>query len=323
VPFVSDQECNVAYSGGIADSMLCYGVAGKDSCQGDSGGPIMCGADNTLCGIVSWGQGCALAGYPGVYTETSYFAEWLRTSTIPTEEDPAPISHTESCGGLVESSSGNISYSLREYLPANQKCVWTVKAPYDNFRFRLTTSGLRDADGLFVTSYSSGTATPGDTSRISAVNTDYTVSGSMVLITLVVHDGTPPSEGFNLQFFSSGYGDSSSVSGYASLNATSGMYTYPQGGGDYANGENAVFVVNPAVAGSRTLQFTAVDVEAGTGCTYDAVSVYTWRNSSYTQSARFCGTANPAPIALDEGVALVTFTTDSSITGGGFTFQWN
>merc|ERR1712059_218927 len=61
----------------IADSMICAGLdeGGKDSCQGDSGGPFICG--NQLTGIVSWGYGCAEAGKPGVYTQTSYFIDWL------------------------------------------------------------------------------------------------------------------------------------------------------------------------------------------------------------------------------------------------------
>merc|ERR1712098_958122 len=53
----------------VYDSMICAGFpqGGKDSCQGDSGGPFMCGSQ--LSGIVSWGYGCAEAGYPGVYTQ--------------------------------------------------------------------------------------------------------------------------------------------------------------------------------------------------------------------------------------------------------------
>merc|ERR1712117_960095 len=68
VPVVSDDDCRGSYGQDeIADSMICAGLdaGGKDSCQGDSGGPFMCGSQ--LSGVVSWGYGCAEAGYPGVY----------------------------------------------------------------------------------------------------------------------------------------------------------------------------------------------------------------------------------------------------------------
>ena len=61
--------------------MICAGEEGKDSCQGDSGGPMTCsGSERLHCGIVSWGRGCALAGYPGVYAETSAFVDWIRAN---------------------------------------------------------------------------------------------------------------------------------------------------------------------------------------------------------------------------------------------------
>jgi len=78
VPVVSDAKCRDAYGqSDIADSMICAGTdeGGKDSCQGDSGGPLMCGFG--LDGIVSWGYGCAQPGFPGVYTQTSYFVAWI------------------------------------------------------------------------------------------------------------------------------------------------------------------------------------------------------------------------------------------------------
>ena len=80
VPVVSDDDCRGSYGQSeIADSMICAGLdaGGKDSCQGDSGGPFMCGSQ--LSGVVSWGYGCAEAGYPGVYTQTSYFISWLNS----------------------------------------------------------------------------------------------------------------------------------------------------------------------------------------------------------------------------------------------------
>ena len=56
--------------------MICSGEEGKDSCQGDSGGPMTCD-DGVLCGVVSWGSGCAEAGYPGVYAEVADVVDWM------------------------------------------------------------------------------------------------------------------------------------------------------------------------------------------------------------------------------------------------------
>jgi len=75
VPIVSDTICNVEYLFQIEDSMICAGEYGKDSCQGDSGGPLTCGGVH--CGIVSWGIGCGGRFHPGVYTQTSYFVDWI------------------------------------------------------------------------------------------------------------------------------------------------------------------------------------------------------------------------------------------------------
>jgi secreted trypsin-like serine protease len=72
VPFVSDTSCNSSYYPYFdAATMLCAGTSGKDSCQGDSGGPLFKVVNGyyTEFGVVSWGNGCARAGYPGVYSE--------------------------------------------------------------------------------------------------------------------------------------------------------------------------------------------------------------------------------------------------------------
>jgi len=84
VPYVDDEACNNAYvSSGISvtDTMLCAGERGKDACQGDSGGPILCGGNGTLSGIVSWGNGCAREGFPGVYTQVSKFRDFIKEVT--------------------------------------------------------------------------------------------------------------------------------------------------------------------------------------------------------------------------------------------------
>uniref|UniRef100_A0A8C3GJD7 trypsin n=1 Tax=Cairina moschata TaxID=8855 RepID=A0A8C3GJD7_CAIMO len=77
-PILSNQECQDAYPGEITSNMICIGFleGGKDSCQGDSGGPVVCNGE--LQGIVSWGIGCALKGYPGVYTKVCNYVDWIQ-----------------------------------------------------------------------------------------------------------------------------------------------------------------------------------------------------------------------------------------------------
>jgi secreted trypsin-like serine protease len=75
VPIVSDSSCSGSYgSDYVASEMVCagYSSGGVDTCQGDSGGPLLVGG--VLAGITSWGEGCAQAGYPGVYTRLTTFS---------------------------------------------------------------------------------------------------------------------------------------------------------------------------------------------------------------------------------------------------------
>jgi len=88
LPIVSDSSCgsslssySSAYTGAITPDMLCAGGnQGYDGCQGDSGGPLVVednGGQDTLVGVVSWGIGCARAGLPGIYAETSKYITWM------------------------------------------------------------------------------------------------------------------------------------------------------------------------------------------------------------------------------------------------------
>ncbi|XP_078696563.1 uncharacterized protein LOC144924834 isoform X2 [Branchiostoma floridae x Branchiostoma belcheri] len=84
VPVVSNQDCSNAYAVRdhlISKYMRCAGYpeGGHDTCWGDSGGPLVCSRRGTwvLDGVTSWGEGCALPGYPGVYTRVSPFLGWI------------------------------------------------------------------------------------------------------------------------------------------------------------------------------------------------------------------------------------------------------
>ncbi|XP_050990809.1 trypsin domain-containing protein [Labeo rohita] len=77
LPVLSKQTCRYAYGSIITKNMFCAGFmkGGKDSCQGDSGGPVVC--NGKLQGVVSFGQGCAQPGYPGVYVELCRYTSWI------------------------------------------------------------------------------------------------------------------------------------------------------------------------------------------------------------------------------------------------------
>uniref|UniRef100_A0A646QGP2 Serine protease n=1 Tax=Hemiscolopendra marginata TaxID=943146 RepID=A0A646QGP2_9MYRI len=85
IPLISDDECQDRMGQHeVTESMICTWAEGKDACEGDSGGPMMCtGEDGKsyLAGITSWGLNCADHISPGVYTEVSYFLDWI-TETI-------------------------------------------------------------------------------------------------------------------------------------------------------------------------------------------------------------------------------------------------
>ncbi|GAB9475681.1 Serine protease trypsin-like protein [Globisporangium polare] len=69
----------VVETGPVDATILCArGKLNKDSCQGDSGGPLINSA-GTLIGVVSWGNGCGLAGYPGVYSRVSVARTWIES----------------------------------------------------------------------------------------------------------------------------------------------------------------------------------------------------------------------------------------------------
>jgi secreted trypsin-like serine protease len=81
---VPDEVCEEQYAlieQPIGPSMICAGGGRShlDTCYGDSGGPLVVDQDNpahppadyVLAGLVDFGNGCAQAGYAGVYTRVA------------------------------------------------------------------------------------------------------------------------------------------------------------------------------------------------------------------------------------------------------------
>lgn len=100
---VAFSDCNSAYNGGLVEgSMICAGEAegGKDSCQGDSGGPLFVEENGFFVqvGVVSFGNGCGSAEFPGVYASVAHYLPWIIGKVI------GPPSVTSECTDTCTSS---------------------------------------------------------------------------------------------------------------------------------------------------------------------------------------------------------------------------
>ena len=82
VKVVSDSECGLTNFGFHAPTGVCAADIAKDSCQGDSGGPMFHNASRIIVGLVSYGTGCGLPAFPGVYTEVNNpsIRSWIQST---------------------------------------------------------------------------------------------------------------------------------------------------------------------------------------------------------------------------------------------------
>jgi len=122
VPLRTDAQCASSYgSTYVSSTMVCAGenTGGIDSCQGDSGGPLI--LNNEQVGIVSFGSGCAQAGFPGVYVRVATYASWIDnflsgiTFNNSLEFAFSAVNGTETLNLIINNNSddiANISFTL-------------------------------------------------------------------------------------------------------------------------------------------------------------------------------------------------------------------
>jgi secreted trypsin-like serine protease len=97
VPYSDQAACLETYAGigwNVHATSFCAGFVsgGFDSCQGDSGGVLFHRpttgansnqlADPVLTGIVSWGRGCGLPSFAGVYADVAAQRAWIESEVI-------------------------------------------------------------------------------------------------------------------------------------------------------------------------------------------------------------------------------------------------
>jgi secreted trypsin-like serine protease len=113
VPIVAQSTCSAAYTG-ITARMICAGFAkgGIDSCQGDSGGPLLVSSGLAgvwrQTGVVSFGNGCALPNFPGVYTRVSEFNTYLEAQL------GRGASAVQEVTGVKSQTMSGVSFAVRQ-----------------------------------------------------------------------------------------------------------------------------------------------------------------------------------------------------------------
>jgi len=80
MPIVEDSACRQVYgSSVIADSMICTARSSFDvgPCAKDLGSPLFTRDPLEMVGFYSWDWGCDVIDLPPVYTQVSYYIDWI------------------------------------------------------------------------------------------------------------------------------------------------------------------------------------------------------------------------------------------------------
>ena len=82
LPIVDDKKCAALFGPQVKEHSFCAGFEEDkktSTCHGDSGGPLACQKDGQyyLVGAVSHGIPCAVPGFPDVFTNVTFFVEWI------------------------------------------------------------------------------------------------------------------------------------------------------------------------------------------------------------------------------------------------------
>ncbi len=302
VPLVNQYQCNsVPHSGYafIGNDAFCAGYSdgGYDSCQGDSGGPIVVSTNGVYeqLGIVSWGKGCAEANAYGVYTNISYFDDWIdeqkagfsyRQVEMLGAKLLAPLSHTFEFTNKSDQNiqvnrvypiSGNdtvITDNGCSILTAGQSCEVVVS--YDLNSIGEHEFGINVDTDLLVGTVTSTASVIGARSVTNTVNSYVSVPNSGI---------------YNIQAW---------ITEGNSLASPS-----------ISHGTSTALIVEGIPAG--TVSF---DLTASSEADYDFVEVYSNGQQFDSVSGEFSGSVNLPLVRDADNSFMITYVKDSSGSSG-------
>ncbi|KAG7527098.1 cubilin [Solea senegalensis] len=224
------------------------------------------------------------------------------------------------CGGVLTAPYGNInSPGYPGNYPPNRDCYWTVTVepgllitfafgtlsleqhPDCNFDFLEIRDGLLSGDPVLGKYCSTASPAPLQTTGPAAwihFHSDFAVSDRGFHITYTTSPSDPGCGG--------------------TFTESEGIIISPNWPNNYAHNRQCIYLIRLPVGEKLTLNFTHMDLELHSGCTFDYVEVREGQVETDPLIGRYCGNTLPAPILSSSNSLWIRFKSDSSVSRAGF-----
>uniref|UniRef100_A0A671XF34 Cubilin n=1 Tax=Sparus aurata TaxID=8175 RepID=A0A671XF34_SPAAU len=224
------------------------------------------------------------------------------------------------CGGELTDPYGNFnSPGYPGNYPPSRDCYWEVTVdpgllitfvfgtlslehhPDCNFDFLEIRDGLLPEDPVLGKYCSTETPAPLQTTGPAAwvhFHSDFTVSDRGFHITYTTSPSDPGCGGTFLD--------------------SEGILISPNWPNNYANNRQCVYLVRLPAGERVALNFTHMNLETHSNCSFDYVEVRDGRMETDPLIGRYCGSSLPAPILSSSNFLWIRFRSDSSVSKAGF-----
>nr|XP_046226989.1 cubilin [Scatophagus argus] len=224
------------------------------------------------------------------------------------------------CGGELTAPYGNInSPGYPGNYPPSRDCYWTVTVepsllitfafgtlslehhPDCNYDFLEIRDGLLPEDPVLGKYCSTATPAPLQTTGPAAwvhFHSDFTISDRGFHITYTTSPSDPGCGG--------------------TFTESEGIIISPNWPNNYAHNRQCVYMIRLPVGEKVALNFTDMNLESHSSCSFDYVEVRDGRTETDPLIGRYCGSSLPAPILSSSNFLWIRFRSDSSVSRAGF-----
>jgi hypothetical protein len=213
---------------------------------------------------------------------------------------------TTTTGSLSDGSGTTANY------PNNANCRWLIQVPgASNIQLTFATP-FRVASGDFVEVYDGVNASGTNLGIFSGLNPPLAVTSSgNAMYVVFTTDASTTEAGWTANYTSTF--PTPFCNGQTTVVTTTGTITDGSGAASYTNNTNCSWLIQPAGANKVNLNFTQFSLGAG-----DNVNVYDGATTAATNLGTFNGTSLPSALSSSGSSFLVTFASDASGVGAGF-----